>query len=167
MNARIRKGKKKHSGRKPEPSRRRVPATAMGGIAVAIVAILAGAWWFIAHRSTSPSDAVTVASSGADFQRLVGRWQRSDGGYVIEIKTVADGGVMEAAYFNPRPIHVATARASQTSGVTQVFIELRDENYPGSTYRLTYDPSDDRLKGTYFQAVAQETFGVSFVRLRP
>jgi hypothetical protein len=74
---------------------------------------------------------------------------------------------MNAAYFNPRPIHVAKAEASQYEGTVNVFIELRDVNYPGSTYNLTYDPADDYLKGVYFQAAIGQTFDVYFVRLQP
>ena len=45
-----------------------------------------------------------------------------------------------------------------------MFIELRDVNYPGSTYTLTYDPATDQLSGNYFQAVRRENFDVVFVR---
>jgi len=38
-----------------------------------------------------------------------------------------------------------------------VFIELRDVNYPGSTYSLTYEPASDQLKGIYYQAVDTAT----------
>ena len=46
----------------------------------------------------------------------------------------------------------------------QVFVELRDVNYPGSTYTLNYDPATDRLEGLYFQAVQQQNFKVLFIR---
>ena len=49
-------------------------------------------------------------------------------------------------------------------GRLQVFVELRDVNYPGSTYTLSYEPATDRLKGIYFQAVQQQQFEVEFVR---
>jgi hypothetical protein len=101
-----------------------------------------------------------------EFQRLKGRWQRLDGGYLVEIRSIADSGVMEAAYYNPRPIHVARAEASRDGGVTKVFMELRDENYPGSTYTLTYDPASDQLRGIYYQAVERQRFPVALVRMR-
>jgi hypothetical protein len=47
-----------------------------------------------------------------------------------------------------------------------VFVELRDVNYPGSTYTLQYDAASDRLMGTYFQAVAKQTFRIEFARGR-
>lgn len=40
-----------------------------------------------------------------------------------------------------------------------------DEGYPGSTYRLAYRPSIERLEGTYFQATLKQTFTVEFVRM--
>ncbi|MCW5554566.1 MAG: hypothetical protein KIS67_20700 [Verrucomicrobiae bacterium] len=92
---------------------------------------------------------------------------RPDGGYILEIRSVALGGKLDAAYLNPRPINVAKAEASQAGADLKVFIELRDVNYPGSTYTLTYDPGQDQLTGTYFQAVARETYDVSFVRMKP
>jgi len=73
---------------------------------------------------------------------------------------------VEAAYFNPRSIHVGKAEASQEGGTVRVYIELRDVNYPGSNYTLTYDAKNDRLVGRYYQAVAGETFDVYFVRLK-
>jgi hypothetical protein len=103
----------------------------------------------------------------AAFEKLKGRWLRDSGGYVIEIRSVGSGGKLEAAYFNPKSIHVGKAEASQVGTALKVFIELRDVNYPGSTYRLVHDAKNDRLAGRYYQAVAGETFDVFFVRLKP
>jgi hypothetical protein len=33
-------------------------------------------------------------------------------------------------------------------------------------YNLRYDPENDRLKGTYFQAIQRETYDVEFVRTK-
>ena len=73
---------------------------------------------------------------------------------------------MEAAYYNPNPIHVARAKASRNGDTMSVFVELRDEpaGYPGCIYRLDYDPRKDRLEGTYIQAATQQQFDVVFVR---
>jgi hypothetical protein len=103
----------------------------------------------------------------AAFEKLKGRWLRDSGGYVIEIRSVGSGGKLEAAYFNPKSIHVGKAEASQVGTALKVFIELRDVNYPGSTYTLVHDAKNDRLVGRYYQAVAGETFDVFFVRLKP
>jgi hypothetical protein len=72
-------------------------------------------------------------------QRLVGWWVRPDGGYVLELREVTKKGGLMAAYFNPRPINVGRAEWSQKDGRLTVSVELRDVNYPGSTYTLQYD----------------------------
>ena len=100
-------------------------------------------------------------------QKVQGRWQRGDGGYIIDIRKVEADGKLTVAYLNPRPINVAKAEASMAGDALKVFVELRDVNYPGSIYQLTYDPAADRLRGTYFQAALRETYDVEFTRLKP
>ena len=101
-----------------------------------------------------------------DFRSLIGRWQRTDGGYVIDIRQVAPDGSMAAGYYNPRPINVSQASASLFKGYVKVEVELRDTGYPGSTYTLLYDPNRDALVGLYYQAVQQQNFDVVFVRMQ-
>jgi hypothetical protein len=101
-----------------------------------------------------------------DFQRLEGRWVRPDGGYVLELQQIQNDGSVVAAYYNPRPIHVSRAEVSRKEGRLTLFVELRDVNYPGSTYTLQYDPVLDRLQGTYFLAMQKETFVIEFMRLK-
>ena len=101
-----------------------------------------------------------------DYRPLVGRWQRTDGGYVIEIKQVATDGAIQAAYFNPRPINVSRATASEFKDHLKVEVELRDTGYPGSSYTLLYDPDKDALLGFYYQAVQKQNFDVVFVRVK-
>ncbi len=107
-----------------------------------------------------------VASQGllpdAQRQKLVGRWRRADANYVLEIRDVAADGRMDAAYLNPRPIHVSKAQAASESGHTTVMIEPRDRLYPGSYYTLTYNPSDDRLCGVYHHLGVHQNFDVVF-----
>ena len=99
-----------------------------------------------------------------DFGKLNGRWVRTDGGYILSVKDVDPGGKMDAAYYNPRPINVSKAQATQDGATLKVFVELRDAGYPGSTYTLSYDPKTDRLGGLYYQAAIQQRFDVIFVR---
>jgi hypothetical protein len=84
----------------------------------------------------------------------------------MAINSVNAAGAIDAAYFNPYPIHVGNAVASRDGSLTKVFLELRDVNYPGSTYTLTYEPSSDQLQGTYYQAVEQQNFQVVFERMK-
>ena len=101
-----------------------------------------------------------------DVQRSEGRWVRLDGGYVLDLREIKKDGSLMAAYFNPRPIKVFSAKWSRKDGKINLFVELRDVNYPGSKYNLQYDPKLDHLKGTYFQAVERQTFKIEFVRVK-
>ena len=107
-----------------------------------------------------------MRGAGGDFDKLNGRWLRLDGGYVLEIRSVDASGKIDAAYLNPRPINIAKAEATRDGSTVKVFVELRAPNYPGSTYTLIYEPQQDQLKGTYFQAVQQQSFDVAFVRMK-
>lgn len=162
------------------------PTWSLGRIAaVAVVAcvaaILAVASWRGGTASTSPA-AVSAPSPAAPtaapptagaasetpkvYRRLIGDWLRPDGGYVLSVRRISPDGAAEVAYFNPRPIRVATATARQEDGLAGLFVKLDDVNYPGSTYTLGYDAASNQLKGIYFQALQQQTYEVVFVRRR-
>ena len=111
-----------------------------------------------------------VASPGAEsvlveFEKLKGKWVRPDGGYVLEIKRLLPQNELEAAYYNPNPIHVGKARLYKERGFVKVFVELQDVNYPGSTYTLIYDKENDQLCGAYYQATQQQEYQIAFERL--
>ena len=108
--------------------------------------------------------AVKVPQAG--LNRMTGKWLRPDGGYVLELRDAKPDGRLKAAYFNPRPIHVAKAEWRSMAGRFQVFVELRDVNYPGSTYTLIYDAEKDRFEGYYYQAAMKQTFDVIFERTK-
>jgi hypothetical protein len=107
---------------------------------------------------------LALAQEKPDFAALKGRWFRTDGDYVIEIKSVGAGGQMQAAYYNPKPINVSRAEAKLSGAAVTIFIELRAPGYPGSTYTLIHDPKSDELKGVYHHAGLQQDFDVVFVR---
>jgi hypothetical protein len=150
------------SGPAAPPAGRRIHRLAFFVISVAVAAAV-GFWWSRGREAGIAPPATPKAA----FEKLTGRWQRPDGGYIIEIRSVEPDGRLNASYFNPQPINVAKAEALQRGGTVSVFIELRDVNYPGSTYSLTYDPANDSLKGIYFQAAIKQTFDVFFIRLQP
>ncbi len=127
-------------------------------MALALGLAAAGTWWW---NHSGEGDAL------ASYGKVQGRWQRSDGDYVIDIRKVEAGGKLTVVYLNPRPINVARAEASMAGDTLTVFVELRDVNYPGSIYQLRYDPAADRLRGTSFQAALRETYDVEFTRLKP
>jgi hypothetical protein len=122
----------------------------------------------MASRAVSAESVQTQkqADVQTDLQRLEGQWVRPDGGYILELREIKKDGSLKASYFNPRPINVFTAKWSRKEGKINLFVELRDVNYPGSKYNLQYEPVSDRLKGTYFQAVEKQTFNIEFVRFK-
>jgi hypothetical protein len=146
-----RKKKKKTKSRQPEKKTRRKLKLLLAFLLS--IGILVTLFW------------LGGGGPATDFERLAGKWIRTDGGYVIEIREVLDDGEMEAGYFNPNPIRVSKARASRQGNETRVAIELRDVNYPGSTYTLDYDRDRDVLEGIYYQAALQQSFNVRFVRM--
>ena len=110
--------------------------------------------------------APSAAAISPELAKLVGKWERPDGGYIVEIKHVDASGKLDVAYFNPNPINVSRAAAWRENGTTKVVIELRDVNYPGSTYTLEHSPQSDQLFGQYFQAALQQTYEVVFARVK-
>lgn len=144
------------------------------GLAVAVA--VAGVTWALMREAPAPGKIARPpgsepsprtgrgAVSREDFQPLVGKWLRPDGGYVISVRSVDPDGRVDADYYNPRPINVSRAEASREGETIRLFIELQAPGYPGSTYNLLYKPSDDVLAGVYFQAAMQQRFEVVFVR---
>ena len=118
---------------------------------------------FLAAAAREPALAQSKTTEVA-AERLVGRWVRPDGGYVLDIRSAKPDGKLEAAYLNPRSIKVSRAEWRREEGRLLVFVELRDVNYPGSTYNLRFVPDKDRLVGAYYQAVQKQTFDVEFAR---
>lgn len=88
-------------------------------------------------------------ASAAQFE---GDWTRSDGTYRLVI-SVNDGEI-EAQYLNPESINVESVSlvesevGSEAKNLT-LEVVLRDEGYPGSTYRLQYIPQYRVLAGSY------------------
>jgi hypothetical protein len=130
-------------------------------VLVAVFAALAAGTFFLLHDRTSAGTGTKAA-----FDSLKDRWLRPDGGYVIDIRDVDVSGKLNAGYFNPHPINVSQAGASREGDTTKVFIELRDVNYPGATYNLTYDPERDQLRGVYYQPLLRQSFDVIFIRMQ-
>jgi hypothetical protein len=152
------------------PARRGSPRSAGIFLAALVCALLLGFWlWNSGSARFTTKGKSNAPTQSADakgvFEKLAGRWQRPDGGYVLSIGNIAENGTIDASYFNPKPIHVSKAEASYDAEATKVLIELRDVNYPGSTYTLTYEPISDQLQGLYYQAVENQRFAVVFKRM--
>ena len=171
-----RKKKNRKSSRKPIPT---LPKKRFPLIWLSLIMVLAVGSTILVianFKSTTPNLAAkpdagmpraqssAASDEGKNFGNLIGRWLRPDGGYIIEIRNINADGRMDAAYFNPRPINVARAEVSWKNGSQEVFIELQETGYPGSTYTLGYNPAQDAFTGVYFQATLKQAFEVVFVR---
>jgi hypothetical protein len=153
---------------KPPQASKRAAPIAVGIVLVVVAAGCLGLWWWKTNHAEA-SQPTTVAAQPAamsDFDKLRGKWVRTDGGYVLEIKQVANDGKIDAAYLNPRPINVSKAMALSEAGKMNVFVELRDRLYPGNYYKLTYDAGNDQLAGVYYHLGIQQQFDVIFVRMK-
>jgi hypothetical protein len=139
---------------------------------LAVVVLGAGAYALLARAGKPASSGVATGAPPPaapslvvpDKQKLVGPWMRTDAEYVIWIEDVSPDGTLRARYLNPRPINVARAEWKLDEGRLRILVEMRDRNYPGSYYTLTYDPAGDGLFGVYHQLVQNQSFEVSFYR---
>ena len=119
-----------------------------------------------APAQTNAAPAAATTSVSPELAKLAGQWERPDGGYVLEIKSIDASGKAEAAYYNPNPINVSRAVAWREKGATKLVVELRDEGYPGCTYTLELNAQTGQLVGQYSQAAQQQTYEVVFARLK-
>lgn len=131
---------------------------------VAGIAILGGASLVLAQQPSAQGASAPVAAAKSGMEVLKGAWVRPDGGYTITIKGVGPDGRIEAMYANPNQLPFAKAQATQDGATLRASFELQAGGYSGSTYELTYDPVNDRLKGIYYQAVVKQKFEIYFVR---
>jgi len=144
------------------------PLSRPGLLGMLLVLVVASAWPACRRQDpsaapttgTTPNSAVAVLSP----DKVRGSWHRTDGDYRLVIGKIDEGGHAWGEYHNPNPIKVAWTRVRLENAAIKVDLELRDTNYPGCLYKLTYDPASDRLVGTYFQALQQQTYAVEFVR---
>ena len=128
-----------------------------------LIAILIVVGCFVAP-AYSQENASSIPEKNMAMDVLKGDWVRPDGGYTIAIKAISANGQIEAMYYNPNPLPFAKAQASRVGETLRVSFELRAGGYAGSSYELDYDPVSDQLKGTYYQAIAQQTYNIYFVR---
>src|SRR5215475_3216301 len=101
-----RKTKKANNPPAPTVGRRKFPLAATLVLVFAVVGALG--FWRMGSRPTETQPTVAAATetpggqtpasevgAAPEFQRLKGRWQRPDGGYIVEVKSVDDSGRMD------------------------------------------------------------------------
>ena len=168
----------RESAAKSEPEPKGLVDATKGVILLLTAALVAGVGYWVWGLKHVPEQPIPIQPAGTNvaqastnstaptsrFQKLEGKWVRPDGGYVLQIRSVDEQGQMDAAYFNPNPIHVSRAIWMQGPGGFQIVVELNDVGYQGATYVLSHDPKTDRLVGQYNQPAMQQTFDIEFIR---
>ena len=101
-----------------------------------------------------------------DQRLLVGEWSRTETPCLIKIMEVLDNGKLELTYFNLKSIHTGKAYWLIKGTFLSLYVELLDENNPGSFYKLNYNSERDILVGDYFEVVDGLTYPVEFVRTK-
>jgi len=117
------------------------------------------------HAEEQKTEPEKKSHPSVDPKRLVGLWRRTDGDYFFKI-TESSRDSLKAAYYNPNPINVETAKSSLENAELRVFIKLNDQGYPGCIYKLIYDRDQDILVGTYYQATLKQTYEIKFQRVQ-
>jgi hypothetical protein len=141
------------------------------GLVVGVLAVVAIGFLLLSRPANAPEGQNQTAPEPKTtepvslYGALLGRWLRTDGDYLLDIRAIDGTGKAQVDYFNPRPIHVARAEASREGESLKLVVVLEDVGYPGSYYTLTWSQSERRLAGEYYQAALQETFEVIFTRL--
>ena len=124
------------------------------------------AWSFYEPVLASQEQATQESRGYGLAKELEGRWIREEGGYVLILQDIKSDGTIKAFYLNPRSINVQEANWKFEDDRLFLYVELRDVNYPGSSYSLMYRAANDTLWGSYYQAVQKLSMDVIFVRSR-
>jgi hypothetical protein len=110
------------------------------------------------------ADKIEPLATKTDYSILAGKWQRTDGNYLIKVSDVQERGQAAVEYFNPRSIRVVQTTISTEKELIKLFIKFQDKGYEGSTYSLYYYAEKDALLGFYYQAPMDKTYEVIFLR---
>jgi len=116
---------------------------------------------------TALSSFHTIQGQTVDKKILVGEWSQTNSPCQIKIKDVLKNGKLEVTYYNPKLIAVSKAHWTKKTGtLLSVYVELMDENFPGSNYKLNYIVEGDVLVGEYFLTEGGDSYSVEFVRTK-
>jgi len=119
---------------------------------------------FLVFLQPVHAEEIPSSSAKSGYGIIGGKWQRTDGGYIIKISDIQADGRAKVEYFNPRPIHVSRSTISTKKELIKLLIRFQDKGYEGSTYILFYYAEKDALVGFYYQAAMDKTYEVIFLR---
>jgi hypothetical protein len=114
---------------------------------------------------TSENTTIIQHPEKQDKNLLKGIWQRTDAAGELTISEIQDNGFLNATYYNPKGITIEKAVWLNSSDVLRIYILFREDKYPGSSFSLNYMIEKDMLLGTYFDALTNESYTVSFKRV--
>jgi hypothetical protein len=63
----------------------------------------------VSSHAAAQNENESTKGALSDYRRLEGKWQRSDGGYILKLKEMGKDGTLKATYSNPRSINVFKA----------------------------------------------------------
>lgn len=101
-----------------------------------------------------------------DQNLIKGVWARIDGPGEINISQVMDNGLLKVTFYNPKLVNIEKAVWTNSAEVLRIYILLRDDSYPGSGFSLNYSSEKDLLVGFYYDALINESFAVTFKRVK-
>jgi hypothetical protein len=101
-----------------------------------------------------------------DKRLLVGEWSRTGTPCQIKITEAYDNGKLELVYFDLKSINTGKTYWLIKGTFLSLYVELLDENNPGSYYKLNYNVERDMLVGDYFEVVDGITYPVEFTRTK-
>jgi len=127
--------------------------------------ILMGFFFLYSCGNQAGKKADSKYVSDTNFTAALGKWQRTDANYILDLKNIKTDSTLEAAYLNPKSINISETHWKINDGYFYFLIKFDDTGYPGSYYSLGYYPEEDRLFGIYYQAVQQQTYDVVFERI--
>ena len=81
---------------------------------------------------------------------LISEWIWTDVPYQIKITNVLDSEKFEVSYFNSKSIDLGKNYWTKTETILSVYIELQDEDYSNSCYKLNCIIERDVLVDQYF-----------------
>jgi hypothetical protein len=133
--------------------------------AIIAIAFLGVGWLVLGQSLLQAGPSVDSNEAYAEAQNLIGTWGRGFGTFTLVIEDVRADGSVQAHYLNPDGAHIKRANWTIEKNRASLNVQLHDNNYPGSTYTLTYDAPSDLLKGTCYQARVKQRYDVQFNRV--
>ncbi len=118
----------------------------------------------IAESGISANKLMDLEQRTPDEHLLLGEWSRTDSIGILKITALFNTPKLKAGYFNPKAMNVGKANWTKTGTLLSVFVEFRDNECPGCSYKLNYNPQRDMLVGEYSKASNGFTLPVEFAR---